>query len=119
MRINTAELTGVALDWAVVKASGTPVTIEYTESGKPVVLDKKNRHCTASRTWAQGGPIIEREKIDVFKVANLEEWCGSIPKLHKIGWRFIQYGHTPLIAAMRCYVFSRLGDDVDIPEELL
>ena len=28
-------------------------------------------------------------------------------------------GPTPLIAAMRCYVASKLGDDVDIPEELL
>ncbi len=28
-------------------------------------------------------------------------------------------GPTPLIAAMRCYVASKLGDEVDIPEELL
>lgn len=25
----------------------------------------------------------------------------------------------PLIAAMRCYVASKLGDEVDIPEELV
>jgi hypothetical protein len=25
---------------------------------------------------------------------------------------------TPLIAAMRCYVASKLGDEVDVPEEL-
>jgi hypothetical protein len=25
---------------------------------------------------------------------------------------------TPLIAAMRCYVASKLGDDIEIPEEL-
>jgi hypothetical protein len=29
-----------------------------------------------------------------------------------------EYGPTPLIAAMRCYVASRLGDEVDVPEEL-
>jgi hypothetical protein len=29
------------------------------------------------------------------------------------------YGHTPLIAAMRCYVASKLGDEVEIPQELL
>ena len=28
-------------------------------------------------------------------------------------------GKTPLIAAMRCYVESKLGSEVDIPEELL
>jgi len=27
-------------------------------------------------------------------------------------------GPTPLIAAMRCYVASRLGDTVEIPEEI-
>jgi hypothetical protein len=29
------------------------------------------------------------------------------------------YGPTPLIAAMRCYVASKLGDEVDVPEELM
>jgi hypothetical protein len=29
------------------------------------------------------------------------------------------HGHTPLIAAMRCYVASKLGDEVEIPDELL
>jgi hypothetical protein len=29
-----------------------------------------------------------------------------------------QHGPTPLIAAMRCYVASKLGDAVEIPEEL-
>lgn len=120
MRINTAELTGAALDWAVASAKGYS-KIAQTISGeiKEFLKMHAEGYHNYSTDWAQGGPIIEREKIDVFKVANLEEWCGSIPKLHKIGWRFIQYGHTPLIAAMRCYVFSRLGDDVDIPEELL
>lgn len=31
----------------------------------------------------------------------------------------MRYGPTPLIAAMRCYVASKLGDEVEIPEELL
>jgi len=29
------------------------------------------------------------------------------------------YGPTPLIAAMRCYVASKLGEEVEAPEELL
>jgi hypothetical protein len=28
------------------------------------------------------------------------------------------YGPTPLIAAMRCYVASKMGDDIELPEEL-
>jgi hypothetical protein len=29
------------------------------------------------------------------------------------------HGHTPLIAAMRCYVASKLGEEIDVPEELI
>jgi len=28
------------------------------------------------------------------------------------------YGPTPLIAAMRCYVASKMGDEIDVPTEL-
>ena len=31
----------------------------------------------------------------------------------------LDWAETPLVAAMRCYVASKLGDEVDIPEELL
>ena len=29
------------------------------------------------------------------------------------------FGPTPLIAAMRCFVASKLGDEVDVPDELI
>ena len=32
--------------------------------------------------------------------------------------KYRAYGPTPLIAAMRRYVASKLGDEVDVPEEL-
>lgn len=63
-----------------------------------------------STDWSQGGPIIEREGIDLMKVG-VKQWradCGPA-----------RYGPTPLIAAMRCYVASKLGDEVEIPSELL
>ena len=33
------------------------------------------------------------------------------------GWVY-GWGTTPLIAAMRCYVASKLGDNIELPEEL-
>jgi len=33
-------------------------------------------------------------------------------------WGYISEGPTPLIAAMRCYVLSKLGEEIEIPEEL-
>jgi hypothetical protein len=67
-----------------------------------------------STDWAQGGPIIEREHISA-AYAYWGEWEAWDDKtMPPPKYR----GPTPLIAAMRCYVASKLGDEVEIPEEL-
>ena len=43
------------------------------------------------------------------------KWVSIIHRGNPLGVE----GDTPLMAAMRCYVASKLGDDVEIPEELL
>ena len=96
--MKTSELTGIALDWAVDKAQG--------------------RFClypcaSYSTDWAQGGPIIEQEKIAVnydHTGRRIDCWTAACPFSPSIS------GPTPLIAAMRCYVTSKLGDDIEIPE---
>ena len=97
--MKTNELTGVALDWAVAKAIG-----EY----KPVAVPRY------STDWAQGGPIIEREGISLDQYHDFPNWAASCPPESGFNW----FGPTPLIAAMRCYVASKLGDEVDVPDEL-
>ena len=70
---------------------------------------------------AQGGPIIEREGIATMHGSMLEpeyvEWHAIHHGVDDMAhtWR----GPTPLIAAMRCYVASKLGTTVEVPEELL
>jgi hypothetical protein len=39
--------------------------------------------------------------------------------LHNYLGDWVMFGHTPLVAAMRCYVASKLGDTVEVPEEIL
>lgn len=110
MKVKTNELTGAALDWVVAKAIG-----EY----KPVAVP------TYSTDWAQGGPIIEREGITVSRT-DQKSYKGQMPWVaYLIEHLFedeyeheYQHGPTPLIAAMRCYVASKLGDEVDVPNEL-
>jgi hypothetical protein len=97
--MKTSELTGAALDWAVAIAIG-----EY----RPVAVP------SYSTDWSQGGPIIDKEDIDTVKVG-VKQWRGRIEGGNPVSG----YGPTPLIAAMRCYVASKLGDDINIPEELL
>lgn len=75
-----------------------------------------------STDWSQGGPIIERECIATYASGacsvspkNPDYWVAEILDTSEI---LTQYGPTPLIAAMRAFVASRLGDEVEIPEEL-
>ena len=93
--MKTSELAGAALDWAVAKCEGL-----LHDDG--TVSD----YWQPSELWEQAGPIIERERIS---------WA-DYGKFFKAGdYR----GPTPLIAAMRCFVASKLGDEVEIPEQLL
>ncbi len=105
--MKTSELSGAALDWAVCKAGGT-THIE-------LVWETVRGKWSPSSNWMQGGPIIEREKIATRFDFEEQEWQATIAAEDEwvYGW-----GTTPLVAAMRCYVASKLGDEVEIPEEL-
>jgi len=114
MKTKTAELEGAALDWAVAKCEGLDL---FATDGWYYPEDTGTRvPYRPSTNWAQGGPIIEREKIDTTWDVALKHktgvWTASLDCQNEA------LGDTPLIAAMRCYVASKLGDEVEIPEEL-
>ena len=98
MKVKTDELTGPALDWAVNQ-----------------IEECCDDPCTPlfSTNWAQGGPIIEREGIELLCETVGFRWVAMPQKGPE--WS----GPTPLIAAMRCFVASKLGDEVDVPDELV
>ena len=113
--MKTSELTGAALDWAVARCEGIPKRKVGVSGG--VVFTVAGDYCP-STDWLQGGPIIQREQIIVAPYADAP--FGPIA-----GWGALQWGHTgvskgatPLVAAMRCYVASKLGDEVEIPESI-
>ena len=99
--MKVSELTGAALDWAVAKCE------QFVED-----------EFEPSENWEDGGPIIEREKIglhcgDGTWGVDVGIWEASHSRcLH------IKRGPTPLIAAMRCYVASQMGDEIELPEGL-
>jgi hypothetical protein len=64
--------------------------------------------------WAQGGPIIEREEIEIRTAIN-GGWMANRARTKG----YFEVGPTPLIAATRCYVASEMGDEVEVPVELL
>lgn len=114
--VHVSELTDAALDWAVAKCEGEDE--ENTLDPLTWIYTAKPTGCwDFSTDWSQGGPIIERENIStcwegtIWVATRFNKNCGET-------WFGHQYGSTPLIAAMRCYVASKLGDEVEIPDEL-
>lgn len=122
MKIATKDLTGLALDWAVAKCSG----IDATRCGAGpsqylAYIPKRSqyRKYTPSTNWLQGGPIIEREQIGVWPSDSMEGMWAARPDYEVYPERLPPaYGPKPLIAAMRCFCASKLGDEVDVPKEL-
>ena len=111
--MKTCELTGAALDRAVAKCEGETVSMVR---GKLETLWTDNGYAP-STNWAQGGPIIEREKMALAMYEDF--WLATMGELSMAHIDDTEaYGPTPLIAAMRCYVASKLGYEIEIPEEL-
>ena len=108
MKIKTSELTGAALDWAVAKCEGRRIESPNSDVYWPELCSFSPR-----QNWAQAGEIIEREGIRLHRSVSNSWWAGAeaTPSTPVSG-------ETPLIAAMRCLVTSKLGDEVDVPEEL-
>ena len=131
MKIKTDKLADIALDFAVAKSTAMCVDHNFLLGGIEmpgwfVQIDgnywKPLEHFNPSTDWAQGGPIIERREIGIRRNAPCSDgrqW-EAIPSITAkgAGGKY-GYGPTPLIAAMRCYVASNLGDEVEIPDELL
>ena len=114
MKMKTPELIGTALDWAVAKCEG----MDYISAYKHGNADEYFGYST---DWAKGGAIIARENINFWTSNSWQDERGNFTSIktakHPTSTQH-HNGETPLIAAMRCYVSSKLGDEVELPEEL-
>ena len=127
MKIKTSELSGPALTWAVAKCLGEDVSVVVNEGTPEVWFNHDINHSITYKNrkgedrfilfgnpveygWEHVGEIIEQEKIDT-------RWTGE----NWIAGKLVKWvtGPTLLIAAMRCYVMSKLGEEVEVPEDLL
>ena len=117
MQVKTSELNGNALDWAVAKCLNiTPIAVKkkYSEGYILYSLPASTVPLEYSSKWAQGGPIIDRECIWL-----THHDAAKMHGAHKGDDVWFQKGSTPLIAAMRCYVASKFGGTVEIPDQFL
>jgi hypothetical protein len=118
MKVKTSELQGAALDWAVAQCEYFPVRYGFDDNCPEY-----------STNWEQGGPIIEREKLGVWWATHYVDddgveygnhwYCETGCTDENYDAQHIAEGPTPLVAAMRCYVASKLGDEVEVPDEIV
>ncbi len=138
IEVKTAELSGAALDWAVLIAEGW-------ESDRPQDGQLRRKISTGqydvcivgprlmgydqhlgrywrspSTDWSQGGPLIHKYGCDLNCIASANCWESNCwdddlptPDLH------LMEAETPLIAACRAIVAAKLGDTVQVPAELV
>lgn len=127
MKVKVAEAKGPVLNWLVAKCEnpndprdGRPTFWLHPNNPKLVCRITYNHEtnpkgyelCLYTTDWNQVGPIIFREGIGFYKANETKWWA------HPYGGNYNAEGPDPIIAAMRCYVTSKLGEEVEVPEEL-
>jgi hypothetical protein len=138
MKVKVDDLTENQLDFLAAQIEGIRIQRDvdgscyYTEWVNDGTAFRKRFH--PSTNWLQGGPIIEREKIQLRGISSpghrldgmwLAQYGLFRPTLSSVGWTKhgqsyakldtgYYEGSTLLIAAMRCFVAFKLGEDVEI-----
>jgi hypothetical protein len=135
MKVKVSTATTNQLDWLVATCEGLPVNINSSDDiiarrlysltpDEVAALPRPKPYCTVpgfgqaafSSDWSQGGPIIERENI--FLSPGSENMWPSARTADGMDTGWVT-GETKLIAAMRCYVASKMGDVVEVPDQLV
>jgi hypothetical protein len=131
-KIKVSEATNIQLDWLVAKCEGatdlrihicgehsfwvytTPKDDDFPESMQYL------SNVDYSTDWSLGGQIVDKEDIALGhgNSQNDADTRFSASKLGVHPWAVSAEGPTKLIAAMRCYVVSKLGETVEIPKEI-
>jgi len=126
MKYKTSELTGALLDAAVAKAVGLAYEIHADKvwgDGYGITIVNQSPACWTgagyyepSTDWRTGGQIIDREKISM--IVDDGHTDAYVRLMTNHGELAGSDGHgagpTPLIAAMRAFVASKLGEEVEL-----
>jgi len=114
-KVKVSELKGGALSWAAGMAAGLELSLYGVDPSIRARVPGQGVYApwAPHRFWNQAGPIIERMELNL-------TYDKSAPELWRAdnGIDQSELGPTPLVAAMRCYVASKFGDEVEIPDEL-
>ena len=107
MIMKTAELTGDALDWAVVNC-----IVDVSWKDNEAFIEGHLSRGSPSRDWDEGGKLIERWGITII----IDHKCG-LPVLALTKCGGVGEGPTHLVAAMRSIIDAKEGPFVEVPEK--
>lgn len=125
IEVKTADLAGEQLAWAVGKADGQDVLLEPPQYGNPWRVFARYHATVTERTerynpwegWALGGPLIGKHMVSLHCPQSTDDvWAAWV--ITDKG-EFCQAGDNALIATCRAIVATKLGDTVQVPEELI
>lgn len=132
--MKVSELEGRALNWAVAMSLGWAWQVDeqgrFDTKGAIIlarpypdglklrvnatsmrILRLSNFHPIAN--WSVMGPLIEKERISLLPYGDTDRWVAT-----NFEETIDQKASAPLIAAARCFVASKLGDEIDVPKEI-
>jgi hypothetical protein len=136
MKINTNELEGFRLNWMVAICEGKAFKLHhdallagnvmegwwisgfYPDPNKWIQVTDCEDRFQYTTSWRLTGPLIERESICLQKDVHGQQWHACIQGIacgHDQYWR---RGRTAIEAALRCYVGSKFGNEVELPDAL-
>lgn len=113
MKMKTNELIGAALDYWVAKCENSDWSDDDCIVNITPGCCDEGWVFNPSSDWSQGGPIIEKEGIRMHRGVNDHWWAATDEEPQRP-----VTGPTPLVATMRCFVASKMGDEIKIPDEL-
>lgn len=126
--MKVSELTGVEMDYWVARAEGLRCEVHARYDGEhayifidTAVYKGCPRIYQPSKDWSEAGPIIDAQDIVFIRategdgVMRVFATCYNVPTGQPFG---VGKGETRLIAAMRAYVGSKLGNEIEVPKEL-
>ncbi len=119
-----SQLEGAKLDFWVAKAEGHEIVkVDYKIGDRDWLVvfrgspDGFRSRWFPSTEWSQGGPIIERECVELWSILSKDRqapyagWSAKVYTLERL--HPMKMGTTALIAAMRAYVASKFGEEVE------
>lgn len=119
MKIKTADLIGRPLDYAVAQCRGLAPYFD----GESLCLYRSQGNDPPCPEFSTEGDfafdIMEREKIAAIPLGE-NSWSTEHANNFEGDWGTNTYeGPTLRIAVCRCFVASELGDEVEVPDELV